>query len=134
MSATRDQHSYDELPYLVRSYAQSAPDRLATLARLHGLITPPVTACRVLELGCAAGGNIIPLAHVLPESTFVGIDAAAQQIAHGRDIVTMLGLQNITLEHMSLLEIADDFGQFDYIIAHGIYSWVPVAVREHLLS
>ena len=60
MTSRQDLQSYDELPYLVRSYAQTAPDRLATLARLHGLVTPPVTSCRVLELGCAAGGNIIP--------------------------------------------------------------------------
>ena len=69
-----DGTSYDELPYMVRAYVQSSPDRLATIAGCMGSQSPPVTACRVLELGCAAGGNIIPLAYTLPQSTFVGVD------------------------------------------------------------
>ncbi len=134
MANTNDQQSYDELPYLVRSYVQSSPDRLATLARLHGLRAPDVAACRVLELGCAAGGNIIPLAQTLPRSTFTGVDASGRQIADGQSIVASIGLANITLKHADILEIDDDWGQFDYIIAHGIYSWAPEAVREHILT
>jgi methyltransferase-like protein/predicted O-methyltransferase YrrM len=134
MTNTNDQQSYDELPYLVRSYVQSSPDRLATLARLHGLRTTPVTECRVLELGCAAGGNIIPLAQTLPESTFTGVDASARQIADGQAIIATVGLPNITLRRASILELDDDWGRFDYIIAHGIYSWVDESVREHILQ
>jgi tRNA G46 methylase TrmB len=48
----------------------------------------------VLELGCASGGNLIPMAYGLPESEFVGIDYAARQIAEGQAAVAALGLDN----------------------------------------
>jgi hypothetical protein len=41
------------------------------VAALHGLDAPPVTRCRVLELGCASGGNLIPMAGTLPDCRFV---------------------------------------------------------------
>lgn len=73
--------SYDEVPYESYPFAQTHPDRLATVATLLGLRPAPVEQCRVLELGCAGGGNLIPMALTLPESTFVGIDLSARQIA-----------------------------------------------------
>ena len=129
-----DGTSYDELPYMVRAYVQSSPDRLATIAALHGFQSPPVTACRVLELGCAAGGNIIPLAHTLPRSIFVGVDYSAAQIDQGMRDIEHLGLTNIRLHHANLLDLDDDWGRFDYIIAHGVYSWVPADVRDGIMA
>ncbi|MCD4811464.1 hypothetical protein K8R14_02560, partial [bacterium] len=69
---TEKRTSYDEVPYESQSFPQSHPDRLAMLARLFGLSPAPVTQCRVLELGCAGGGNLIPMAFHLPDSEFVG--------------------------------------------------------------
>ena len=134
MSDAVAQNPYDRVPYPSLSYAPSHPDRLATIARLWDLTTPPVEQCRVLELGCAVGGNLIPMAYGLPGSEFVGIDRSARQIAQGRETVRALGLRNITLRQMDIREIGSDLGRFDYIIAHGIYSWVPAPVREHLLQ
>jgi methyltransferase-like protein/SAM-dependent methyltransferase len=95
---------------------------------------PPVPGCRVLELGCASGGNLIPMAVALPESTFVGIDLSARQIAQGRQVSDALGLRNVRLEAGSILEVDDRWGSFDYIICHGVYSWVPAPVRDHILA
>jgi hypothetical protein len=53
------QTSYDRVPCEGRCYPQAQPDRLATVATLLGLSPPPVTRCRVLELGCATGANLI---------------------------------------------------------------------------
>lgn len=128
------QSSYDEVPYPVLSYAQSHPDRLATLATMLGMDPAPVTRCRVLELGCASGGNLIPMAYGLPESEFVGLDASTYQITEGEAAVAALGLRNITLRQGDILETPAELGQFDYIIAHGIYSWVPSPVREKILA
>ena len=125
---------YDEVPYPSLSYNQSHPDRLATVATLLGMSPAPVTQCRVLEIGCASGGNLIPMAYSLPESEFVGIDYAATQIAEGQEAVQALELKNITLKHFNILDVLPDFGQFDYIIAHGIYSWVPPIVQDKLLA
>ena len=61
-------NSYDEVPYESHPYAQTHPSRLATIATLFGLSATPVEKCRVLELGCASGGNIVPMAEMFPES------------------------------------------------------------------
>jgi methyltransferase-like protein/ubiquinone/menaquinone biosynthesis C-methylase UbiE len=126
--------SYDEFPYPNLTYTYTHPDRLATLATLLGMKPAPVEECSVLDIGCAGGGNIIPMAHALPNSTFVGIDYAGRQIKDGKALVADLGLSNLTLEHMDIMEMPDDFGEFDYIVAHGLYSWVPAPVRDRLLT
>lgn len=126
--------TYDQIPYPSYCYTQTHPDRLATLATLLGLSPAPVTQCRVLELGCAGGGNLIPLAYTLPHSHFVGIDFSPVQIEVGQQMVQALGLHNVTLQAQDILQIGPDLGTFDYIIAHGVYSWVPSAVRDKVLA
>lgn len=127
-------NAYDQLPYPSLAYAQTHPDRLATLATVLGMNPAPVDHCRVLELGCASGGNLVPMAYALPGSEFVGVDASQVQIAQGQRIVQALGLDNIRLQHMDILEIDASLGEFDYIIVHGVYSWVPPAVRDKILQ
>lgn len=126
--------SYNQVSYLSLSYAQSHPDRLATVATILGLKPPPVEHCPVLEVGCASGGNIIPMAVGLSESEFVGIDYASRQIAQGRAMVDALQLENLVLIERDILDLDADLGQFDYIIAHGVFSWVPRQVQEKLLE
>lgn len=136
---------YDETPYPDLSYAHTHPDRLAMLGHILGLTPAPVDACRVLELGCAGGGNLLPMAANLPDSRFVGIDYSRQQIDIGRKRIDALGLQNLTLLD---LDVTDETaaatllqqhglqnpGPFDYIIAHGLYSWVAQPVREAMFA
>jgi methyltransferase-like protein/SAM-dependent methyltransferase len=126
--------SYDEVPYASNPFAQTHPDRLAVVATLFGMKPAPVARCRVLELGCASGGNLLPLAIALPESTFVGIDLSARQIAEGQEVLAALGLGNITLRQQSILDVGDDLGKFDYILCHGVFSWVPENVQEKILT
>jgi methyltransferase-like protein/SAM-dependent methyltransferase len=128
------QTTYDQIPYPSLSYTQSHPDRLATLATLLGMSPSPIERCRVLELGCASGGNVIPMAYGLPDSKFVGIDISARQIAEGQETVATLGLKNIALKHLDILDVDAGLGQFDYIIAHGVFSWVPRPVQDKILE
>jgi SAM-dependent methyltransferase len=132
--ATQPGTSYDEIPYESQAFHEAHPDRLATLARVHGLAAPPVASARVLELGCAGGGNLIPMALALPEATFVGIDLSARQIADGRAIVDRLGLENVALHVGDVAAAEPGAGEFDYIICHGVYSWVAAPVREAILA
>lgn len=124
--------SYDAVLYPPRPFVQTHPDRLATLATLFGLPAAPPATCRVLELGCGVGGNLLPMAAALPEATFVGLDNAAVPIARARELAARAGLTNITFEETGL-ESYDGEG-FDYVIAHGVFSWVPEPVRDALLS
>jgi len=90
------------------------------------MIPAPVTKCRVLELGCASGGNLIPMAFNLPESEFIGVDFSAKEVEMGNKIIKDLNLKNIRLEQLSIMDIDETFGKFDYIICHDVYSSVPV--------
>jgi methyltransferase-like protein/predicted O-methyltransferase YrrM len=126
---------YDELTYETNPFPETHPGNLAALGRLFGLQTPPAQQCRVLELGSATGGNIIPMAWHLPHSEFVGIELSAPQVAIGQRVIESLALPNIRLEVGDILELDPaSIGQFDYIIAHGVYSWVPTSVREKILQ
>jgi methyltransferase-like protein/cyclopropane fatty-acyl-phospholipid synthase-like methyltransferase len=127
-------NSYDELPYLDHTVAETSPDRLAAVATLYGMSPPDPRRCRVLEIGCATGANLWPMAVAMPGAQFVGIDLSQRQVESGRSIVATLGLENLTLRAMSLLDINDDFGLFDYIICHGVYSWVPAPARDKILE
>jgi methyltransferase-like protein/SAM-dependent methyltransferase len=124
---------YDEVPYESNPFTKTHPDRLAAIATLWGMTPAPVERCRVLELGCASGGNLIPMALGLPQSSFIGIDLSQRQIADGQKTVDALGLKNIELRHASILDVDAGFGLFDYIICHGVYSWVPPEVQEKIL-
>ncbi len=126
--------SYDEVPYESFPFPQTHPDRLATLGRLFAIQPPPLERCRVLELGCASGGNLIPMAVAMPQAELVGIDLSAIQVAQGQAIIDALGLNNIRLLAMSITEIDDCLGTFDYILSHGVYSWVPDFVQEKILA
>ncbi|MCI0590132.1 MAG: class I SAM-dependent methyltransferase [Gammaproteobacteria bacterium] len=125
--------AYETVTYTGYPYAQTHPDRLATVATLFGMNPAPVDHCRVLEVGCGDGGNLIPMAFTLPESSFVGIDLAPSTIARGQEMIAQLGLRNIELSCEDILSF-ESSGQFDYIIAHGVFSWVPEEVREKILE
>jgi methyltransferase-like protein/SAM-dependent methyltransferase len=128
------QTAYDEIPYPGSSFSQTHPDRLAVMAILFGMAPAPVERCRVLEIGCGDGGNLIPMAFALPESSFTGVDLAQTAVARGQELIGRLGLHNIRLSHLDLMNINSDFPEFDYIVAHGLYSWVPPQVAEKILE
>ena len=131
---TNASNPYDEVPYGEASYPQSHPDRAAAIATLLGLNPTPVEHCRVLELGSAGGANLLPMAYQLPESHFIGVDYSPRQVAFGQDMIRNIGLTNIELHAMDIRDIDEAFGQFEYIIAHGLYSWVPSDVQAQILK
>jgi SAM-dependent methyltransferase len=122
---------YDRVPYPGQPFAQTHPDRLATVATLFGLRPAPPDGCRVLELGCGDGGNLVPMAYGLPGSEFCGIDLSARAIERAQRLARTLGLTNVRFEHADL---AAARGEFDYVIAHGVYSWIEPAARDALLA
>ncbi len=128
------QDPYDSVAYLSFPYPDTHPDRLAAMAILHGLSPAPVERCRVLEIACNEGANLIPMAYAIPTSEFVGFDLAGLPIARGQERIRELGLTNVRIFQGDLMDAGAELGQFDYIIAHGLYAWVPEPVRERLLA
>jgi methyltransferase-like protein/2-polyprenyl-3-methyl-5-hydroxy-6-metoxy-1,4-benzoquinol methylase len=133
-AAVMELNTYDETPYQSFPYSQSRPERLATLATLFGMTPPNFETARVLELGCASGGNLIPHAVHYPKGHYVGVDLSKVQIDAGLAEIKALGLKNIELKHCSITDIDASFGKFDYIICHGVLSWVPDFVRDKIFE
>jgi methyltransferase-like protein/2-polyprenyl-3-methyl-5-hydroxy-6-metoxy-1,4-benzoquinol methylase len=125
---------YDTVVYPGYAYVQTHPDHIATLARLCGLNPAPLETCRVLEVGCGDAANLIPMAAALRQAKFRGFDLASSSIERGRALSNQLGLTNLELEHLDICDAPERMGEFDYIIAHGFYSWVPQAARDKLMA
>jgi SAM-dependent methyltransferase len=126
---------YDEVRYSNFPYAQTHPDRLATVAILHGLEPPDPFNARVLEIGCGAGGNLMARAAATPGIRAVGIDLAAAPVADGNAAIAEIGLTNIELRQADVRELTSGaLGAFDYIVAHGVYGWIPADARDALLG
>ena len=126
--------SYDNFLYVSKAFSNTCISALMAKARIYGLDPVPVEDARVLELGSSCGGNIIPQALYNPTTTFTGIDLSPTQVKHGNELIESMGLKNITLLEKDIMDIDDSFGTFDYIIVHGIRSWVPDVVKDKILN
>lgn len=125
--------TYDQLPYTRYAFPQTHPDRLASIGMVYGVKPPDVRSCRVLEIGCGRGGNLIPMAEQLPGSQFVGVDLSRLQIEEAKAWALDLGFSNVDLRHMDVLDIDASLGMFDYIVCHGVFSWVPLKAQQAIL-
>lgn len=125
--------SYDEVPFESSAHAACHPGQLAIVATLLGRRPPPVETCRVLELGCAEGGNLLPIAAQLPRAKLIGIERSQVQAQDGRAAIEALDLDNVEIRPMDLCAIGPELGRFDYVLVHGVYSWVPRQVQDAIL-
>jgi len=125
--------AYEAMPYQGSAHRDTHPSHLSVMAGLRGLSATSPHACRVLELGCARGSNLIPMAASLAGSEFVGIDLSDSHIDYANAVKAQLGLNNVVFLKADIMTPPRDLGEFDYIIAHGIYSWLPLEVRRELM-
>ena len=126
--------TYDELPYEDIAFYHTHPSNLAVVATLCGLEPPAVETCRVLELGCGTGYNLLAMAQSLPAARFVGIDLSPRQVEYGRSMAAATGTDRVELRAQSISDLDESLGQFDYIVGHGVFSWVPAEARDAMLT
>lgn len=124
---------YATISYESNAFPQSDPARIFGFAKLFGLATPDLATMRVLELGCSTGGNIIPIAQRFPRARVLGIDLATRHVAEAQARIAALGLSNIEIRQADIASFDPGEEQFDAIICHGVYSWVPEAARAAIL-
>jgi len=129
-----DAFAYDVVEYPAHVFPQLHPSRLAAIARLHGVPASSPKGARLLEVGCGDGVQLLSLAQAYPQARFVGVDLSRAAIARGEAIRARLGLQNLQLVAADLTAWDPGPERYDYIVAHGFYSWVPGIVRDRLMA
>lgn len=127
--------SYDKVAYPSYVFQHIRPDRLAAIAVIHGIPPYDIGNARILELGCGDGANLLSIAYSMPDTRCVGIDLSAARISDATRSAAEIGITNTEFLHADVCELkTGDLGQFDFIIAHGLYSWVPENVRQRILE
>ena len=129
-----NKNTYSELLYKSNPFNYTVPALLEANGKLYGLTPKDSRKARVLELGSSFGGNIITQALYNPEAEYVGIDLTAEQVRKGNEIIEKIGLTNIKLIEKNILDVNENFGKFDYIIVHGVFSWVPENVKDKIIK
>lgn len=124
------------MPYPYKTFArkETHPARIGALARLHGINSKLPSECALFEIGCGDGGNIIPLAAQYPNASFLGIDRSLELIEKGREECRALNLNNIELVCEDIVNYHAALSSFDYVICHGLYSWVSPNVQQEILE
>lgn len=125
--------TYDDLPYASKPFSQTHPDFLRAVCALFDVATPAVKTANILEIGCSFGGNILPLAMRYPKANIIGLDLSEKQISTGKKAIKAIGLDNIQLYQQDITTYKTPVKHFDYIICHGVYSWVPQPVQAAIL-
>lgn len=133
MSDNQVPTSYDLLPYPPYTFPGTHIGKLGAIGRIFSLPAADPERARVLELGCGTGVNLLAMAQLFPDAEFVGVDASSKQIASGNEAIAFGNTTNLRLIAADLSKLNEDLGKFDYIITHGIYSWVPQSVKEAIL-
>ena len=131
---TRTADAYDSTPYESLPFDFTQPEHMSALAYLMGIVPVPLARARVLEIGCASGGNLLPFAVKHPEAVCVGVDISTRQIDDGKAFLQRFGINNVTLLAADICEAGPSLGEFDYIICHGVFSWVPSEVQVGILQ
>ncbi|RPH38131.1 MAG: methyltransferase domain-containing protein, partial [Planctomycetota bacterium] len=126
--------TYDLVPYPTSPIRCTHPEILAVAGTLAGLGPAPIDRCRVLEIGCGEGGNLLPMAVGLPDSEFVGIDPSGPAVGRAARLAEELGLRNVVLAKKGVEDLDADLGLFDYIITHGVFSWVAPPLQDRILD
>jgi SAM-dependent methyltransferase len=126
--------SYDSVAYPAQPIAFAHPTHIGGIARLFGLAPRAMVGARVLEIGCADGGNLVPMACAFPDTGFFGLELSAQQAERGAAMAADYGLSNLqVLQGDIAAPPAALAGNFDFIICHGVFSWVAAETQQQLL-
>jgi 2-polyprenyl-3-methyl-5-hydroxy-6-metoxy-1,4-benzoquinol methylase/methyltransferase-like protein len=124
---------YKDVPYVGQPVPGTSPSEMALISWVHAGPRPSVAGARILEIGCGDGGNLMPMAYYHPSCSFVGLDACQPALDEAQRACEKLGLSNLQFYQQDVEEsVRENLGVFDFIIAHGVYSWVNQRSQESL--
>ncbi|MER3431448.1 MAG: hypothetical protein C4324_10500 [Blastocatellia bacterium] len=127
--------SYDKVIYPSYVFQHIRPDRLGAVAALHGINVSRIETARILELGCGDGANLLSVAYSMPSAECLGIDLSKERICEAASNAEAIGIRNARFLYADICDVkSEEIGTFDFIIAHGLFSWVPASVRSRVLE
>lgn len=127
--------AYNKVHYRGTIVPNSFPDHLSVCSIRKTGQHSPLQRFHLTEIGCGDGANLLPIAFYHPDSTFIGIDSAGSELGRAQEGVRQIGLQNIHFVHKDVCTLEpEDFAPCDYIIAHGLFSWVSEDTRGAILQ
>ncbi|WP_420137972.1 class I SAM-dependent methyltransferase [Sphingomonas sp.] len=124
-----------DIVYMSGFYANHAPAYLDFVCALAGLEPQaPQDYFTWCELGCGTGftANLLAAAH--PRAHFHAIDMAEDHIRLARSAADAASLDNILFHHADFGALEAELPTFDYIVAHGVYTWVEPEVQRSLVA
>jgi len=126
--------TYDENPYPSFFHPSTNPARIGAVVKAMGLVPPPTANARILDVGCGDGLNAMTIGMAFPGASVEAFDLSTVQIARGLALCEGAGIRNVTLSACGLSDFPDHGSRYDYIIAHGLYSWISEPVAGDLLA
>src|SRR5215813_13052928 len=123
-----------DVPYVSTFTRELAPAWLDHVA-LVSAFAPPARDREFAwcDLGCGQGLTASILAATHPTGRFCGIDFMAPHIENARAFATECGVKNVEFHATNFSDAVEtDFGGFDYIVSHGVYSWVDEQTQSAL--
>ncbi len=129
-------HGYvTEVAYQPSFHPEQAPAAIRLAAALNGFEPPPAAGFDSLEIGCGAGKTLAVLAAANPDARFLGIDFMPEHVAAARAFAASGALENARFVEADLADVAPAMlGAFDYVSAHGVYTWVAPALRARVVD
>ena len=124
-----------DIPYLRDFKPMLAPAWLDHVALVAG-IEPPDRHCGFAwcDLGCGQGVTAAMLAATHPLGKFHGIDAMPTHIDHARGLAAAARISNVYFHAVDFSAAIDlQLPSFDYIVAHGVFTWVDEEAQRALL-
>jgi len=121
--------------YINRFFDLQSPSRMTYSLRCAGYDVPSVPKTfRYCDLGCGYGLTVLILARCHPKAKFVGIDINPEHIAWANAMARRFKLKNVSFVCADFGEVGSEDEPYDYIAAHGIYTWVDPSVQAALFN
>lgn len=122
-----------DIAYSSRFHRELSPAWLAATLTAIGLAAPAVKGSRWCEIGCGDGFTACLLAAANPQTHFTGIDINPDHIDAARRLALQAGLRNVEFRLSDISADRRTIGSFEFIVAHGIYSWVSPETRNAIM-
>jgi SAM-dependent methyltransferase len=128
-----------DVAYTSNFYREITPTWLGFTSLLLGHRHPDLTrAFRYADLGCGNGFTALAVAAASPQAEVWGFDFNPAHVEFASALASRAGLANAKFVETSFAELAalpeNALPDFDFIVAHGVLSWISPANRRQLMS